>query len=352
MSEVIVIGGGVIGLAISIELRLKGIDVKILRKKELKMASLAAAGMLAPHAEKIALDSLFCLCQNSLNLYPQWIAKLKNITGKDVGYLPTGIIAPTFEVSTGGSVGGIWWDRSQLEDQQGNLAQDITGAWWYPEDGQVNNRLLIESLNQAALNLGVKIEEHNQVLFIEDKAGKVKQLITSAGEISSQCYILANGAYARELIDLPVRPVKGQMLALQMPKDSPLTRVIFGDSVYLVPRADGRLFIGATVEDVGWSGGNSADGIRLLLERAIRLYPPVRDYPIQEMWWGFRPATPDEAPLLGSYFAENLILALGHYRNGILLAPITGQLICDLLVEGKKETLIQEFSPHRFVGKG
>jgi len=352
MNDVIVIGAGVIGLAIAIELKLKGISVTILRKKELNIASLAAAGMLAPHAEKIPSASLFNLCKNSLELYPQWVAKLKDITSKDVGYLPSGIIAPTFEHPTTSSAGGmIWWDRQQLELVEPGLTKDIVGAWWYPQDGQVDNRLLMAALNQAAVELGIEILDNTAVLSIEKKQAKVQQLITSTGPMQAQSYILAAGAYARELIDLPVKPIKGQMLAVQMPQDNFLAKVIFGDGIYLVPRSDGRLIIGATVEEVGLANYNTPSAINVLLERAIAIYPCLKDYPIQELWWGFRPGTPDEGPILGRLDAENLLLALGHYRNGILLAPVTAKVICDLLLDDKKDPLLEEFSPHRFISK-
>ncbi len=351
MNDVIVIGAGVIGLAIAIELKLKGISVTILRKKELNIASLAAAGMLAPHAEKIPSTSLFNLCKNSLELYPQWVTKLKDITSRDVGYLPSGIIAPSFEHPTTSSNGGIWWDRQQLELVEPGLTRDIVGAWWYPQDGQVDNRLLLAALNQAAVELGVEILDNTAVLSIEEKADKVQQLITSTGPMQAQSYILAAGAYARELIDLPVSPIKGQMLAVQMPQDNFLAKVIFGDGIYLVPRSDGRLIIGATVEEVGLANYNTPSGINLLLEKAIAIYPCLKDYPIQELWWGFRPGTPDEGPILGRLDAENLLLALGHYRNGILLAPVTAKVICDLLLDVQKDPLLEEFSPHRFISK-
>jgi len=352
MNEVIIIGGGIIGLAIAIELKQQGIGVTVLRQNRLSNASNAAAGMLAPHAENLPSAALFSLCRRSLYLYPEWIAKLESLTGSKTLYCPSGILAPVFQVPRETPLGGIWLDQQELKETQPGLSEEVCGAWWYPEDGQVDNRLLLETLNQAAKKLGIEIKDDIHVSALQQREGKVEQLITSAGNLRSTVYILATGAYASQLLPLAVRPVKGQMLALKMPFSTnyplPLQRVIFGDGIYLVPRQDGRLIIGATVEEVGWTHYNTPCGIQTLLGKAEQLYPALKDYPIQEMWWGFRPGTPDEGPLLGTYSAENLLLAVGHYRNGILLAPITAKLITDLLISKKSDPLLQEFSAARF----
>ena len=349
MNEVIVIGGGVIGLATAIELKLHGVGVTLLSHQGLQAASKAAAGMLAPHAENIDSASLFALCKRSLELYPDWIAKLERLTGSQTGYLPRGILAPTYQVPSGKDKGGIWLEKEQLQSLQSGLSDKVMGAWWYPEDGQVDNRLLVHTLIQAAEALGVDIQEGVTVHALQQKEGRIEQLITTEGNKQAEAYILATGAHTSQLLPLPVRPVKGQMLSVKMPKVAALQRVLFGDDIYLVPRSDGRLIIGATVEEVGWTNYNTPQGIQSLLDRAIELYPALKEYPIQEMWWGFRPGTPDESPILGQYHSvDNLLLAVGHYRNGILLAPITAKLITDLLVAKKSDKLLEEFSATRF----
>ncbi len=355
MNEVVIIGGGVIGLATAIELKLRGVGITLLTKNRLQAASRAAAGMLAPHAERLKSPSLFSLCKRSLYLYQEWIDKLEDITGSKTGYHPCGIIAPVYEVPSKTPYGGIWLEKEQLKEEQPGLSEKVVGAWWYPDDGQVDNRLLMQTLQEAAQIIGVDILEGVSVSALQQREGRVERLITSAGQMQARIYILATGAYTSQLLPLPVRPVKGQMLALKMPKvvnyPLPLQRVIFGPDIYLVPRQDGRLIIGATVEEVGWTHYNTPKGLQSLLDRAISLYPALEDYPIQEMWWGFRPGTPDESPIIGNSHAENLLLAVGHYRNGILLAPITAKLITDLLVSEKRDPLLEEFSAHRFTSK-
>ncbi|MHC5729364.1 MAG: FAD-dependent oxidoreductase, partial [Nostoc sp.] len=156
--------------------------------------------------------------------------------------------------------------------------------------------------------------------------------------------------WSNELLPLPVRPKKGQMLSVRIPEFVPelsLKRVLFGQDIYIVPRRD-RLIIGATSEDVGFIPDNTPEGIQTLLQAAIRLYPQLKHYPIQEFWWGFRPATPDELPILGTSHCQNLTLATGHYRNGILLAPVTAALIADFILEQKSDPLLADFHYSRF----
>ncbi|MEM9090148.1 MAG: FAD-dependent oxidoreductase, partial [Cyanobacteria bacterium P01_F01_bin.53] len=186
--------------------------------------------------------------------------------------------------------------------------------------------------------------------FIQ-RQGSVIGLRTSAGEKQASHYILATGAWSAELLPIPVTPRKGQMLSLRVPpgygQTQPLQRVLFGEKVYIVPRRDGRIVIGATVEDVGFTPHNTPAGIAQILNAAIELYPTLQNFVMEECWWGFRPATPDELPILGAGPCDNLTLATGHYRNGILLAPITAKLIANH-VRGKTDPLLSAFSYERF----
>ena len=378
-SDILIIGGGVIGLAIAVELKLRGAGVTVLTRDLKEASTLAAAGMLAPGAEQITSSPMLDLCLRSRSLYPEWISKLEQITGLSCGYWPSGILAPVYgeQGSRGAGEQGSrgenntnstlphsplptphsrWLDKEPINLYQPGLGTDVVGGWWYPEDGQVDNRELIQALQQAARDLGVTLKEGVTVEAIEQQNRVIRRLRTSAGEFQANQYILATGAWANELLPLPIYPKKGQMVSVQVPNSNnhqplPLQRVLFGNEIYLVPRRDGRLIIGATNEDVGWQPNNTAAGIQTLLARAIRLYPQLQDWAIQECWWGFRPTTPDELPILGTSPCENLTLATGHFRNGILLAPITALLIADLLEEKKSEPLLQHFSYERFYNR-
>jgi thiazole synthase len=354
-SDILIIGGGIVGLAIAVDLKNRGASVTVLSRDFQQAASHAAAGMLAPHAEGIPPSPLLDLCLKSRWLYPEWVRKLEALTGLEIEYNPCGILAPVYELPAAIAApesSAVWLEREAMQLYQPGLGSEVVGGWWHPEDGQVDNRRLLDALVQAAQSLGVERYEGVEVFALQQKGGQVEGVLTSQGKFQAGTYVLATGSWASQLLPVPVRPVKGQMLGLRMPRNPyqplPLQRVLFGPSTYLVPRRDGRLIIGATAEEVGWTPHNTPKGIQTLLERAIRLYPAVADWAIEEFWWGFRPGTPDESPILGTSSCENLILAIGHYRNGILLAPITASLIADLICEHKSDPLLQHFRWDRF----
>lgn len=352
--EILIIGGGIIGLAIALELKQQGAKVTVISKDYMQAASHAAAGMLAPMAEKMTSAPMLDLCLRSRWLYPEWTQKLEELTGVDTGYLPCGILAPVYSQPNLATTqdNAIWLDQQTINLYQLGLSDRVVGGWWYPEDGQVDNRCLMRSLLQAAQTLGIEIKEGVQVKAIQQQQGRVNGVLTDLGLLTADNYVLATGSWTSQLFPLPVRPVKGQMLSLRMPQKLhqpfPLQRILYGDSIYLVPRQDGRLVIGATVEDVDWTPFNTPKGIQKLLDKAVELYPAIADWQIEELWWGFRPATPDELPILGYSSCENLFLATGHYRNGILLAPITASLITDLILKQQSDPLLASFSYQRF----
>ncbi|MGV2832058.1 glycine oxidase ThiO [Myxosarcina sp. GI1(2024)] len=382
-AEIVVVGGGIIGLAIAIELKRRGAEVMVISRDfsaartshgseatspPVSSASHAAAGMLAPMAERIESEPMRELCLRSRDLYPEWIGKLEELTGIDTGYLPRGILAPVYAKPTppiNSNNLSLWLDRTAIQHYQSGLSADVVGGWWYPEDGQVDNRAVMRSLLQGAQTLGIEIKREVTVKAIQQRQGRVASLITDIGSIEGDRYIIAAGSWISQLLPLPVRPVKGQMLSVKMPPKIQFLsqRVLFGEDIYLVPRRatrasevspddapsqPGRLIIGATVEDVSWKSGNTPQGIQSLIAKATRLYPAIADWQIEELWWGFRPATPDELPILGRGSCDNLFLATGHYRNGILLAPITAKIIADLILEQKSDPLLANFSWQRF----
>jgi len=354
MADILIIGGGVIGLATAVELALHGAKVKVLERGICAQAATwAAAGMLAPEAEQLD-GELLELGLRSRALYPEWVSKLNHITGEDCGYRQCGIFAPMIGMSEWESH-SKYIDRQQANSIQTGLSHDIAGGLWFPEDGQVDNRRLARVLLLAARSIGVEILEGVTVSQIAHSAGKVTHLATSHGDLKSDRYLLATGAWSKELMSLPVTPRKGQMLAVFDPNHSlervlfapnvyivprqdgsiiigatvELERVLFAPNVYIVPRQDGSIIIGATVEDVGFTDGNTTAEIDRLLTEAISIYPSIANMSIQSTWWGFRPYAPNEMPIIGMSDYANLFLATGHYRNGILLAPITAHLIAN-----------------------
>ena len=352
--DILIVGGGVIGLAIAVELKRGGAKVTIISQDFVQAAGNAAAGMLAPGAEKLTSKPMLELCWRSRWLYPEWTQKLEELTGVDTGYLPCGILAPVYDIpaSIVESDNAVWLNQETIKLYEPGLGDRVVGGWWYPEDGQVDNRCLMRSLLQAARTLGIEIKEGVSVKAIQQQRGRVNGVLTNVGIIEAEQYVLAAGSWSGKLHPLPIRPVKGQMLSLQMPQKLhqpfSLQRVLYGDGVYLVPRQDGRLVVGATAEEVEWTPFNTPRGVQSLLGKAVELYPTAADWQIEELWWGFRPGTPDELPIIGRSACENLFLATGHHRNGILLAPITASLITDLILDRELDPLLEEFSYRRF----
>jgi glycine oxidase ThiO len=319
--QIVIIGGGVIGLSIAFELALFHPDwqITIVERGEIgRGASWSAAGMLAPTAEGLT-GTLAQLGYASRDLYPQWIDRVQKRAGISCGYWCCGIIQPSGDRSHPQYVSG-----SELARYQAGLA--IESALWIPDDSQVDNRQLVLALELANRSLGVVMRQGVAVHSLTIRQHQVVGVETSAGTISADRYILTTGAWTAELLPQPISPRKGQMLSVFDP-DRSLGRVIYGAGIYLVPRQDGRIIVGATVEDCGFQGGNTAWGINYLLSGAIQLYPAIAHMKITETWWGFRPYAPQEELILGASAYPNLLLALGHYRNGILLAPITAQKI-------------------------
>jgi glycine oxidase len=353
-AEIIVIGGGIIGLSIALELHWRGLAVQVLTRSNPEAAAWAAAGMLAPQAEEIPPSALLDLCLWSRSLYKDWTTKLSAMTGLDTGYWECGILAPRYQQLDG--LNRPDWqsiDRLQTHLPHAQLSSEVAGGFWLAADGQVDNRTLYQALQAATQLAKIEIITDIEVQALERTGQSIDKLVTNQSIFQAEHYILATGAWSQQLLPLPVVPRKGQLIALQVPDihSLPLETVLFGEEVYIVPRRDGRIVIGATSEDVGFQPGNTKAGVQGLMAKATRLCPQLAAYPIKEQWWGFRPTTSDEQPILGASPYSNLTLATGHYRNGILLAPATAQLIADLLTTAESkghQHLLSNFSYQRF----
>ena len=337
---ILILGGGLMGLAIAHQLARRGLRVAVLSRRRSEAAGFVAAGMLAPHAEGLE-DQLLELGEISLERISGWVAQIEADSGLSCGLRSTGIVVPFRSAEERDRYPtanqGKPLNRDDLDQELPGLAAAWTAGLLFAQDGQIDNRRqLMRALESACVDRGVHFQEGVEVLELIHGNGRLSgvRACDSEGSLFSlPCHqaVLCSGAWSAQLLpELPVFPVKGQMLSLQTPRGA-LRRVIFGPGIYMVPREDGLVVVGATSErEAGFSEGLTPHGQTTLKEGIAALMPEAIHWPPMERWWGFRPCTPDEGPLLGSSPIEGLLLACGHHRNGVLMASATSELIADI----------------------
>jgi glycine oxidase len=367
--RVAVIGAGVIGLGIAWRLAQRSAAVTVFDQGAAGAgASHAAAGMLAACAEaEPGEEALTVLGRKSQSLWPAFAAELEQASDLTVDLRTEGtlVVALTaddlarlrhqvrFQQSLGLPLELI--SAAEARRREPHLAA-IAGAVFSPEDHQIDNRKVAAALRVAAERAGAVVREHagvESLLVAHGRAAGVR--LRDGTEWPADMVVLAAGAWSRSIAGIPtplrppVRPVKGQMLALRMDPVTPLLEhVVWAPNVYLVPRRDGRLLVGATVEERGFDQSLTAGAMLALLEAAWRVVPAIEDLAIDEMWVGHRPGSRDDAPILGPGPIEGLVYATGHHRNGILLAPVTADAIARLVLDREIDPAIRPFGMERF----
>ncbi|MBA3773913.1 MAG: glycine oxidase ThiO [Ramlibacter sp.] len=360
-SDVVVIGAGLIGLAVADELARRGRKVSVLDERPPhEAASWAGAGMLAPHPERKGSAGFESLCLRSFQQYPRFVADLIERTGIDPQLRTDGVLlvatsgeeaerlsARAHELKASG-VEARWLDEMQARAFEPALGAQHRGAAFVAAGGQVDNRDLLGALETACLRAGVQIDRESANACLEVEHGRVRAVKTARARFAAPVVVNATGAWAGLLkgvppgAAIPVSPVKGQMLALRA-LAPPVRRLMWLNDCYLVPGRGGRVLVGATIEQAGFDTRVTAAGVHQLLALAITHLPQLADAELIETWAGLRPGSPDGLPFLGVSDIEGYVLSGGHYRNGILLAPITALLIADLL-DGKRMFRAGEFA--------
>ncbi|MDC7789833.1 glycine oxidase ThiO [Rhodoplanes sp. TEM] len=371
--DVVVIGAGVCGLGIAWRLRQRGLAVTMLDKGAVgAAASWVAGGMLAACAEaEPGEEELVRLGRHAQAMWPAFAAELEAATGVAVGLRSEGtlVVAPTaderarllhhhaFQKSLGLTLD--WLPPSEVRRREPHLAASLAGAMFSPEDHQVETRSLVTALARVAAAVGVDLRPHTAVARIVVDNGRATGVeLADGSRIAAGTVVLAAGAWSRGIEGLPpaarppVRPIKGQVIALTMDPAAPLLRhVLWAPGCYLVPRNDGQLILGATVEEKGFDTAITAGGIFSLLEAAWRVLPAIEELPIVDTVVGHRPGSRDDAPILGVSEVPGLVYATGHHRNGILLAPVTADAIARLVAGEGTDPAIAAFGMERFAAK-
>jgi glycine oxidase len=364
--KILIVGGGIIGCATSYELAKAGCAVTVLeRATPGAEASGAAAGLLQPLGD--SADTAFAqLAIESWRRYPEVVRDLRDRTGIDVEHVTRGTIYPLATAedvrAAEGRLRHPWarevgieaWDAGDVRSREPALATSVRGAMFVRGDHWVNNQRLVVAYAQAAVGAGVAIMTGAAVSRVVVEDGHARGVVVDGESYEADAVLLAAGAWTSALCAsfggrLRVEPRKGQMVALTHVPPT-LTHAIHGADAYLVPRASGELLIGATVERVGFQRSVTAIGVAGLLSSAIALVPGLATLPISRTWYGFRPWAPDSLPILGPWPGiDGLFIATAHYRNGILLAPITARLMTEWMTHGRPSLDVKDFLPNRFI---
>lgn len=372
---IVIVGGGICGLGIGWRLAQAGREVTVIDRGEAAMAATwAAAGMLAPQAEaEHAEEALLPLAMESCRQWPSFAGELERGSGIDVDYRTEGTLVVAvdrddfemlehrFAYLRDLGLNLEWLSGYEARRKEPYLSRGVSGALFSPDDHQVDNRLVGGALKACYINAGGNLQENTAVDEILTSAGRVTGVRVGDREIEAETVVVAAGAWSRNIAGLPpeasppVRPLKGQMVAVRMPDDAPILRhVLWGPgnsivpSIYLAPKSDGRLIIGATVEEMGFDTDLTAGGMLEILRSAWEVLPGIYDLPLTESWTGFRPASRDDAPILGPAGVDGLVMATGHHRNGILLAPITARTVSDYILTGSVADIMRPFMLERF----
>jgi glycine oxidase len=366
--DVAIAGGGVIGGAIALELARAGLRVGVFdRQQPGQEASWASAGILSPAPESPGMIAMVPLGKASLSLYPDFVAQVEENSGQSTGFRPKGTLEALFSKDTREELStiialhhGLGLQAEPLRPEDARelepaLSEEVEAAVLRPNEASIDNRSLMNAVLEAARRSGAEIFPGSGVKAIWREGNRCAGFQLQNEKVEANWTIVAAGCFSETIEGVakyaPVTPAKGQMVALRA-DDVEIQRVLWSDKIYLVPRNDGRILAGATVEHVGFDKRTTAGGIQKILSAAIELAPDLANARIEETWAGLRPDSPDHLPILGPTDVDGLVMATGHFRSGILLTPITARLIRQWITEQRVSEDWSRFSPLRFQSAG
>ena len=364
-TDVVILGAGVIGCAIARELAAGGASVAVVEPgRPGREASGAAAGLLTPQSHASAPGPLVELARSSLALFPDLARELAEETSIDIDLRMNGALRVAADPSDEGVLSDLYaWQRGAgwnveredaarlAEKTGGKLGRAFRSALEFGDEGSVDSRLLVEALWKSAEKRGARFLLGESVRSIEVSGNRCTGVETAAGRIGAAAVVNAAGAWAGRVpgfpVAVPVRPVRGQIVELAV-RELPFPFPISWKDFYVVPRAGGRLLLGSTQEEVGFDKRVTAAGAALLLGNAQELLPELGEAEVSAVWAGLRPATPDGLPILGETSVGGLFLAAGHFRNGILLAPVTGRILSARVLGHGSPVALEPYRADRF----
>lgn len=366
--DVAVVGGGVIGCSVAHHAARHGASVRLLEAKEMGAgASGAAAGMLAAQGEAHEPGPFLDLLLRGREAHRSLGEEIREATGLDPEYAWEGTLRiATDEESRerlredhlwqeDRGLAAHWLEGDEARELEPALSPETVAALHLPEDGQVNSPRLVRALALAAARKGARIEEYARAVGLVVEGSRVTGVRTPEGEVAAGCVVLAGGEGSAALaggigVRVPVRPVKGQILSV-VPRYLPVKANVWGGRCYVVPKRDGRVVIGATVEPGVHDPRPTLGGLAALSGAAVDLVPELSGAAFADAWGGLRPGTPDGLPILGPVEErDGLLIATGHHRNGVLLAPITGEAVAALALGEEPPFDLSPFVPGRFAG--
>ncbi|WP_223700839.1 glycine oxidase ThiO [Sutcliffiella deserti] len=360
--DVIIVGGGVNGCAAAYYLSKSGKKVLLLEKDLVaSKASRAAAGMLGAQVEITEEGALFKIAKESRALFPELQMELKEVSGIDIELVQKGMLKVARSkkeairlketILTQNRMGEKtdWIGKDEVFRREPELSGDVVGAMDIPLDGHVNPERLTVSFAKAAINFGATVMEHIEVFSFQEAGNIVQAVETSEGTFTASTFVVAAGAWSKRVLagtDLMISafPVKGECFSVLTARPI-LTSTIFTESCYIVPKNNNRLVVGATMIEGTFSDQVTLGGLSHLMKEATKILPGIASATFEQSWAGIRPQTGDGLPFLGKHpTLTNLIIATGHYRNGILLAPITGKLVVSMVYEEEMPAYMEAFS--------